>query len=143
MHRHKFRGFEAFDKLEDFLNDFVPNFEQRRESPGWTPRVDVRETEATFVLDFELPGVKKEDIDINVDMGRLFLSGERRKEADAMEGGYSRAERRFGRFSRSFDLPDNVDPDRIEASFMDGVLTLTLAKVEDPSSERGRKININ
>jgi len=143
MHRSRFNGFEAFDKLEDFINDFVPQFERRRDTSGWTPRVDVRETQSAFVLDFELPGVKKDEIGISLNNGRLHISGERRKHGETMEGGYSRGERRFGRFSRTFDLPDSVDPERIEASMEAGVLTLTLPKKEDPVAEQGRRININ
>ena len=143
MKKHRFSGFEAFDKMEDFFNDFIPHFERRRDTPGWTPRVDVRESESEFVLDFEIPGVKKEEVEINVDMGRLSLSGERKRDGEAIDGGYSRTERRFGRFSRTFDVPDNVDADKIEATMAEGVLTLKLPKIVDSASERGRKINID
>ena len=143
MYKQKFGRYETFDWLEDFMNDFVPRFEKRKETPGWTPRVDVRETDTAYVLEIELPGIPRDEIDISIDSGRLFISGERKSAEPEIPGGFRRAERRFGQFSRSFNVPDGVQADLIEACLADGVLTLTLTKESEPAAEKGRKININ
>jgi HSP20 family protein len=143
MLTRKLRGFEPFDWLEDFFNDFVPRYEGRREPTDWVPRVDVRETDNAYILDIELPGMKKDQIDVSVDQGRLSVSGERKFEGEQMEGGFNHIERRFGKFSRSFTLPEDVDPDQIDASFNDGVLTLSLVKRGEIPGEKTRKIAVS
>ena len=106
---------------------------------GWLPAVDVVENDGAFVVTADLPGLDKEAIDISLDDGVLTLAGERKLE-EATEGeGFRRFERSHGSFSRSFSLPQGVDVENVSAEFANGVLTLTLPKVE---VAKARKIAI-
>lgn len=96
----------------------------------WVPRVDIAETDTAYLIKAEIPGVNKEDVKITVDDGILTISGERREEKEEKNKKFHRVERIYGKFSRSFTLPDNVDESKIDAEFKDGVLTLTIPKTE-------------
>lgn len=102
----------------------------------WSPRVDIYEEGSNLVLRAELPGMKREDIDIHVHGNVLTLRGERKREEEVKEEHYHRSERYFGSFSRSFTLPQHVDAERIEASYNDGVLTVTLPKTEESEPKK-------
>ena len=93
-----------------------------------TPAVDVREEEEHFLLQADLPGVAKEEIEVKVEENTLILSGSRELDSEEERDGYHYRERRSGTFSRSFNLGDNVSPEGIEATYRDGVLTVTLPK---------------
>jgi HSP20 family protein len=105
----------------------------------FTPAVDVFEDKEAFVVKAELPGLKVEDVGIDVEKGVLTLRGERKVENRTDKDGYCRIERRYGAFARSFALPDTVDPEKIQASLSDGILTVRLSK--KPASQP-RKIEI-
>ncbi|MBI1874804.1 MAG: Hsp20/alpha crystallin family protein [Acidobacteria bacterium] len=107
------------------------------EGRGWIPPVDLYELEEAYVLTAELPGLAREQIRIEIADSRLVLSGERPQPSVSCEQ-YHNVERGFGPFSRSFDLPQPVDVDRIEARFQDGVLTVTVPK----SPARHRRIDV-
>ncbi len=94
----------------------------------WSPSVDIGETDQEFIVKAELPEVKKEDIKVNVDDGTLSISGERRAEKQEKGLRYHRVERAYGRFTRSFSLPDEADADKITSDFKDGILTVHLPK---------------
>lgn len=100
------------------------------ETGQWMPRVDIRETDDALLVQAELPGISKKDVHLEVKDGVLTLSGERRYEKDVKEENIHRVERAYGRFSRGFSLPSNVDPDKVEASMKDGVLEVRLPKRE-------------
>ena len=93
---------------------------------GWLPAVDVTEDEQAYRVALELPGVKASDVKVEVDGNRLTVSGEKKLEVDTA----TRSERRYGSFSRVFTLPETVDVGSIGARSQDGVLTITLPKVE-------------
>lgn len=95
----------------------------------WTPRVDIAETEKTFVLKMEIPEVEKKDVKVSVDNGVLSISGERKQEKEEKGLHFHRVERYFGHFDRSFTLPDNVDQSHVDAKFKDGMLTVELPKL--------------
>ncbi len=97
---------------------------------AWTPVVDVFEDEKNYLFKAELPEVKKEDVTVQFENGVLTLAGERRVEKDLRIRRVHRIERTHGAFFRSFELPDDVDPENIAANFKDGVLTIAVAKVE-------------
>ena len=102
------------------------------------PETDVVETEREIRVITEMPGLKRENIEIDVENNVLTLRGEKREERTEGENGkYHLAERRYGTFTRSFVLPRDVDADNISASFSDGVLTVTI-----PKSERARRRRI-
>ena len=98
---------------------------------GWTPALDVFEEKENFVVKAELPGMKKEDIEVSFHDGSLSISGERQSEAKHADAEIYRAERFFGRFQRSVTLPASVAVDKVKAAYKDGVLTITLPKTEE------------
>ena len=97
---------------------------------GWTPTLDVFEDKDNFTVKAELPGMKKEDIEVTLHDGSLSILGERRSEAKHENAQVYRAERFFGRFQRTVTLPAPVAADRIKAQYKDGILTITLPKTE-------------
>lgn len=102
----------------------------------WAPRADVSETDVGFCITAEVPGIKREDVKINIEDHVLSIRGEKKQEKDEKSETFHRIERFYGSFSRSFSLPENVDEEKIEAVFNDGLLTLTIPKteVEKPKS---------
>lgn len=96
----------------------------------WAPTVDISETEAEYAIKAELPEVKKEDVKVTVEDGVLTLQGERKQEKEEKGKKYHRVERSYGRFVRSFTLPDSVDESKVRAEYTDGVLHLHLPKSE-------------
>ena len=98
---------------------------------GWTPAVDVHEDKDKYVVKAEVPGMKKEDIDVSLDGSTLTISGERKHEQERKEDETYRSERFFGRFQRNITLPAAVDASKIDANYKDGVLTITLPKSEE------------
>jgi HSP20 family protein len=97
---------------------------------GWTPALDVFEGKDNFIVKAELPGMKKEDIEVSLHDGSLSISGERKSETKHEDAEVYRAERFFGRFQRTVTLPALVAADKVKAQYKDGVLTVTLAKTE-------------
>ena len=102
----------------------------------WRPTVDTFEQENAIVVKAELPGVNKEDVSINVHQSVLTLSGERKRDEEVKEEKYYRRERFYGKFQRSFTLPENIDPDKIFASFKDGVLEVRIPRTEKSQAKR-------
>ena len=98
---------------------------------GWTPALDVYEEKDHFIVKAELPGMKKEDIEVSFHDGGLSISGERKSETKHEDAEVYRAERFFGRFQRTVALPTPVAVDKAKASYKDGVLTITLPKTEE------------
>jgi HSP20 family protein len=97
----------------------------------WAPRVDIAETENAFEIKAEIPEVKKEDVKVSVYNGVLTLRGERKQEKEEHGKKFHRVERKYGSFTRSFTLPDNVDETDIKAAFKDGILNLQIKKTEE------------
>ncbi len=96
----------------------------------WTPSVDISETDNELVLKADVPGVKLEDINIEVENGTLSLSGTRTFSEEQNSGNYHRQERFYGSFRRAFLLPETVDLDKVAASYENGVLTVAMPKKE-------------
>ena len=105
----------------------------------WSPVVDIRETDDALVLTAELPGLTKQDVNITLENNVLTLAGERSFEKESKGETFHRIERSYGAFSRSFTLPANVKTEKVEALFGDGLLQVTLPKVEE---SKPRKIEI-
>jgi HSP20 family protein len=106
----------------------------------WSPTVDIRETGDALLVQAELPGIEKKNVHLEVKDGVLTLSGERRYEKDVKDENVHRVERAYGRFSRSFSLPRNVDANKVDASMKNGVLEVRLPKSE---SSKPKAINIH
>jgi len=98
---------------------------------AWTPALDVYEDKENFIVKAELPGMKKEDIDVSLHADSLSISGERKSETKEENAEVCRAERFFGRFQRTVTLPAPVAADRVKAQYKDGILTVTLPKTEE------------
>jgi HSP20 family protein len=98
---------------------------------GWSPALDVYDGKDNFVVTLEVPGMKKEDIEISLHDGMLTVSGERKDEREQTEGQAFRSERYFGKFQRSLSLPAAVDANKVKGSYKDGVLTIHLPKAEE------------
>lgn len=100
-------------------------------SNGWAPALDLREDKDNLVAVLEVPGMKKEDIEVSVHEGVLSLSGERKRESESDEAGVHRSERTYGRFQRTLTLPKPVKVTDIRAAYKDGILTVTMPKTEE------------
>lgn len=96
----------------------------------WVPAADLVETEDHLVLRADLPGLSRDDVEIEIKDGVLTVAGERRADHEEKSEGFYRVERSFGRFSRSMTLPDGIDADTIAAEFDDGVLEVRIPKPE-------------
>ena len=123
----------VFDDMDTMIHSFFNtdwNFPVR-DTRNWSPAVDVKETDNSFVLTADIPGLTKKDIKVNVANGKLSISGERTYETDQENDNYHYRERRFGTFDRSFNLPDTVDEEKISASFKIGILNVSLPKHEN------------
>lgn len=103
------------------------------ESPlqAWAPALDVHEDKEGYTIRAELPGVKREDIDVSVQDGALIISGERKEEKITEGTEVHRQERFYGKFSRALTLPTAVANDKVKATYKDGILTVVLPKAEE------------
>lgn len=132
----RWNPFSELDELQDRMRSlFVrsgngegPGITDGGEFADWSPAVDVSEDENEYLITADLPEVKKEDIKITADDGRLTISGERKRETEETKKKWHRVERSYGKYVRSFRLPQEVTPDKIDAKFRDGVLTIHLPK---------------
>jgi HSP20 family protein len=106
---------------------------------GWSPALDLHEDKDNFVVKVEVPGMKKEDIDVTLQEGALSISGERKSEEKFEDAEVYRSERFVGRFQRTISLPAPVAADKIKAQYKDGVLTVTLPKTEEA---KPKQINV-
>jgi HSP20 family protein len=131
---------DFFSQFEEFINEFdkgsVPTSLSRGIGADFSPAIDLEEKEGNYLISADLPGIKKEDIRIELNDNMLTISGERTREVKS-EGKYT--ERSYGKFSRSFSLPGQVSAEKISAQFNDGVLQVTVPKSE---GTRSRAIKI-
>lgn len=119
-------------RLQGELNRFFtyPEFEESGLLENWFPAMDLREDKDQLTVTAELPGMKKEDINVSLHENTLIVSGEKKCEEEEKRGENYRSERCYGRFHRSITLPWTVEAGKIDASYHDGVLTITLPKSE-------------
>jgi HSP20 family protein len=109
---------------------------------AFTPSVNTREGEYAYHVEVDLPGVKKEDINVNVQDNVLTISGERKSKEEVKEENYYKVESQYGKFERSFTLPENVDAEDIHAESQDGVLEVVIPKLKVAKKEEPKKIEI-
>ena len=107
---------------------------------GWTPALDIYEDEDNLFVKVELPGMKREEIDVSIHEGSLSISGERKSEQTHEDADVYRAERFFGRFQRTVTLPTPVAAEKVKAQYKDGILTITLPKTEE---SKPKHIDVN
>jgi HSP20 family protein len=124
-----------FDRL---FNDFfpTPSTDNDEAVATWTPRVDLSETEDAYHIHLDLPGIVRDDLNLNYHDGLLSISGERRSESREEETNYVRIERQAGPFYRSYKLTKTIDSTKIEAKYEDGVLHIRAPKAEESKPQR-------
>jgi len=129
--------YNPFADLEDFptglrlFQDSINRlFSDQNTARPWAPPVDIFETDNELVLKADLPDVKMQDIDIQIENGTLTLKGERKFEKDEKNKGFHRIERSYGSFVRYFTLPETVNTENVQAEYQNGVLVITLPKKE-------------
>jgi HSP20 family protein len=126
-----------FNRLFDdtFLNDFLMPIERRM--GNWFPAIDVHETDSKYLVNVDLPGIKKEDIHVTMENGILTVKGETNtEEKEEKDGKLIRQERHMGSYMRQFTVGADVSPDAIDAKFENGVLSLELKKVKKSEPQR-------
>lgn len=132
--------------LEDFEHRLAAAFGRMTRKPNgdgteaitttdWAPLVDISEDDKEFLVKAELPGLKKEEVKVTVDDGVMTVSGERKVEKEEKAKKYHRVERAYGKFERSFSLPENADSTKVNAEFKEGVLLVHLPKAEKPAGK--------
>jgi len=114
------------DIMDEFFNEAISN-----RTSTFTPSINISETDDQFSIEVEIPGMKKEDIDINIENNTLTISGERKQKTEEDGRRFHRVETNFGSFNRSFQLPDHVDEDSIEATYSNGLLQINMGKREE------------
>ncbi|MBC8423278.1 Hsp20/alpha crystallin family protein [bacterium] len=138
MRLSRWDPFRELEEMRARLNQLSEDRQSRPRAPGrevmtvadWAPVVDIAETAAEYLIEVELPEVKKEDVRINLLEGVLTIEGERRQDKDEKDKKFHRIERSYGMFRRSFTMPNEVDANKVSAEYKDGMLTLHLPKSE-------------
>lgn len=144
------RVWEPFKNYRPFNNNFDTWFEDafkslnssEVETGNWLPNVDIYETDERYVINAEIPGLTKEDIDIDLKENILTIKGEKKFEEKTEEDNYVRVERRYGTFQRSFALSENADAEKINASYTNGVLKVSIPKKEEAKPKQ-IKVEVN
>jgi HSP20 family protein len=132
------RGFEL-------LNSMLDNMSEKKTFSSeydFSPSINTREGESAYHIEVDLPGVKKENISVAIEDKKLTISGERHYRDEVEEENYHKVESRFGKFSRSFFLPEEADVENIHAESIDGVLEVVVPKLESALVEKVKKIEI-
>ncbi|MBX3161018.1 MAG: Hsp20/alpha crystallin family protein [Deltaproteobacteria bacterium] len=136
---------DPFQLLRDLMVDPLRLLRQApwmgREVAAWNPEFEVRETDDAFVIRADMPGMRSDDLEINLVGDQLRISGSREQEQEQGEGRYHTYERSYGSFTRVFTLPDTADVDKIRSDLATGVLTLVIPKKQGAQPQR-RKIQI-
>lgn len=122
--------FNMMSEIDDLFKSW-PNVDRADQDGAlFSPEVDIDETEKHYLLSFDLPGLTEKDLNLSVTDRRLTISGERKREKETKDKKSHRVERSFGRFERTFTLPETVSSEQIEAKFKDGVLEVMIPKAE-------------
>lgn len=134
----RFDPFKEFASMQRYFNNYPVSSTTNSDTSisSFTPSVNTREGEFAYHVDVDLPGVKKENINIDIDEGKLTISGERELKEEVKEEDYYKVETSFGKFQRVFTLPDNVDIENITASSENGVLEVVIPKVNKEQSKK-------
>jgi HSP20 family protein len=133
------RSFKPYLWSGLFDDDFHPVFSQRNNSVA----VNIREDEKKFLIDLAVPGIDKKDLKIEINEDIITVSSENKNEKEETYDGFKRKEFSYSSFARSFYLPENVNKDKIEANYKDGILTVSLPKEEEEKSKISREVKIS
>ena len=143
---------EPFGTMDDVFDRMMPMLYGRRRRPTedegdggreWMPSTDISETDQEYLIRAELPAVKKEDVKVTAEDGRLTITGERRQQSQQKDERFHRVESCYGSFARSFSLPDDVDADKIRCESREGVLTVHIPKREKARRREARQIKVD
>jgi HSP20 family protein len=135
---NRFKLLDELAALQQRLSEvFDEQYNEHTLAAGaWAPPVDIYETDESVIVAAELPGVKREDIDVSVVGDKLILRGSRSNERDSDDEQFHRMERQYGSFYRTFNLPQVIEPETISAKLAQGVLQVTLPKRPSTKTER-------
>jgi len=139
----RYEPWSLFDQLRREMDrglTTLPTEDSSIATSDWAPAVDIKENDDNFVIVADIPGVKPEDIEVQMENGVLTIKGEKETEKKEEKDDYKRIERSYGSFYRRFSLPDSADPETISAESDDGVLRITVAKQE---KTQPRKIKVH
>lgn len=129
--------FDQFNReINRFFNTAYAPAANEASAHQWAPAVDIREEDDRFLLHADLPGVKREDVEITLEDGVLTVTGKRESESEEQREGFHRRERVHGTFMRQFTLPDTVNTDNISATVTDGVLEIGIPKQAKPEPKK-------
>jgi HSP20 family protein len=126
--------------MNRLFHDSYGDRDEALTNSAFAPAVDVYEDEHNVTLKFEVPGIDEKDIDVLVENNTLTVHGERKFEKDEKEENFRRVERQYGSFTRSFTLPNTVDPERVQANYDKGILKIQLAK---KAEAKPKQIKVN
>ena len=136
---------ELHDRLSRFFGTTTPRHSDGREDitvAEWSPLVDIIENDKEYLIKVELSEVKKGDVKVRVEDGVLYISGTRNFAKEEKDSRYHRIERAYGAFMRSFSLPEDADPQQVNADFKDGVLSVHVAKDKN-ARPKSIEVNVN
>ena len=120
---------DPFRELASFFENWAaPTGKDQLAAGTFVPPVDVYEDEQNLVLKLEVPGVNEEDLNVSLENDTLLIQGERKFEKEEKEENFHRIERRYGAFTRTFKLPNTLDPEKVEANYEKGILKITIGK---------------
>ena len=134
------KSFRPFYMSNLFDDDFFPVLHNRTSS---MPAVNIKEDDKYYSLELAVPGIEKSDLKIDINEDVLTISSESKQETEENRDGYKRKEFSYSSFCRSFYIPENVNKDKIEANYKDGILTVGLPKQEEDKSKITRQIDIS
>jgi HSP20 family protein len=134
------RSFRPFYMPSFFDDDFLPVLTGGISS---MPAVNVREDDKNFMLEVAVPGIDKKELKIDINEDLLTISSESKNESEESKDGYKRKEFSYSSFCRSFQIPENVSKEKIEANYKDGILSVTLPKVEEEKNRISRQVKIS
>jgi len=140
----KYNPYTESRRSFDLLNTLMQTFDPTREEStiaSFVPQVNTREGEFAYHVELDLPGIKKEDIEITTEDNVLTISGERKMKEEIKEDDYYKVESAYGKFSRSFTLPEKIDVENIHAESKDGVLEVVIPKLKEEET-KPKKIEI-
>jgi HSP20 family protein len=134
------RSFRPFYMPNFFDDDFFPVLTSRSSS---MPAVNIREDDKKFTLDLAVPGIDKKELKIDINEDVLTISSETKNETEENKDGYKRKEFSYSSFCRSFQIPENVSKEKIEANYKDGILSVGFPKVEEEKNKITRQVKIS
>ena len=127
---------KSFDLVNAIMNSVAQTTTEPKEEVSFTPKVNTREGKEAYHIEVELPGIKKDEVDVKVDGNVLTISGERTLRDEVKEENYHKVESFYGKFSRSFTLPERVDIENIHAESVDGLLEVVIPKLHIDTSSK-------